>query len=659
MRVVGRIAPATGILAWYQAEPGPGSVAQDVIAGHDGAFYRGTGNTAVAPVYTPAGKVNNAFTFDGSLHVRVPDSPALRPAEVTLEAWIYPIWNNGAFHTVLARGSASNNSNAWSLSVKDGIPYFLTEHQSAPHLLSSAAGIPVVPLYRWTHLAATFDGTKKVLYANGVPVASAIGFDALRYEAASSPVTIGSDWAFGQSSDRFHGRVDEPGIYNRALSESEIAAIADAGAAGKSLAGPFAVELPKAVAGTPYTHQLTFPMGVAPVSYALLAGRLPPGLALATGGLLSGTTPVSGEFVFTVRASDGNAAFQDQVCTLRVLRRTDRPAGLISWWQAENNAQDFIGMNHGTLQNGAGFLAGKVAQAFRFDGVDDCVEIPDAPSLRPTSVTLEAWVMVNVVGVAQVFIAKPLGSGTADSWALYYGNGLNALISGASGPGPVLSAPWSPQPGRWYHVAYVFDDAGDQQRLYLDGALVASGTVTQAIAYDAQPVLIGRDTESGSPNFFLRGGIDEAAIYGRALSSTEIAAIYQADAAGKALPGTGDFEDLNGDGLVNLLAYGLGISSPAASPGAFVFTAENGERYLAINVTRDPAKADVTLTVESSSDLLNWAPIATSTDGAPFRGLATVLGEVTGEAPRVVTILDPYSDPAAPRKGFLRLRVSR
>jgi hypothetical protein len=57
--------------------------------------------------------------------------------------------------------------------------------------------------------------------------------------------------------------------------------------------------------------------------------------------------------------------------------------------------------------------------------------------------------------------------------------------------------------------------------------------VTTSIGYDSQPLLLGRDTENGVPSFFLAGQIDEAAIYGRALSGSEIASIYLAGPAGK------------------------------------------------------------------------------------------------------------------------------
>jgi hypothetical protein len=82
-------------------------------------------------------------------------------------------------------------------------------------------------------------------------------------------------------------------------------------------------------------------------------------------------------------------------------------------------------------------------------------------------------------------------------------------------------------------VAYTFDDSTKQQVLYVDGTQAAFGVASKPIGYDGQPVLLGRDTENGAPNFFLGGRIDEAAIYGRALSGTEIASVYNAGVSGK------------------------------------------------------------------------------------------------------------------------------
>lgn len=42
---------------------------------------------------------------------------------------------------------------------------------------------------------------------------------------------------------------------------------------------------------------------------------------------------------------------------------------MVSWWPGDGNANDIIGGNHGTLQNGANFASGMVGQAFSFSGI--------------------------------------------------------------------------------------------------------------------------------------------------------------------------------------------------------------------------------------------------------------------------------------------------
>ena len=43
------------------------------------------------------------------------------------------------------------------------------------------------------------------------------------------------------------------------------------------------------------------------------------------------------------------------------------PTGAVSFWKGEDDANDSVGMNHATLQNGATFADGKVGRAFSFD----------------------------------------------------------------------------------------------------------------------------------------------------------------------------------------------------------------------------------------------------------------------------------------------------
>ena len=71
-------AAADGLVGWW---PGDGS-ANDMVGNNNGTLQGGA--TASA-----AGIVGPAFSFDGTNgYVQIPDSPALKPANLTIEAWV-------------------------------------------------------------------------------------------------------------------------------------------------------------------------------------------------------------------------------------------------------------------------------------------------------------------------------------------------------------------------------------------------------------------------------------------------------------------------------------------------------------------------------------------------------------------------------------------
>ncbi|HBY62290.1 MAG TPA: hypothetical protein DEH78_20910, partial [Solibacterales bacterium] len=71
------------------------------------------------------------------------------------------------------------------------------------------------------------------------------------------------------------------------------------------LSGP---TLPAAALNQPYNVQIGVQGGVAPLTYELFSGQLPPGLILGTGGLLSGTPTAGGTYSFILKVSDSSCA---------------------------------------------------------------------------------------------------------------------------------------------------------------------------------------------------------------------------------------------------------------------------------------------------------------------------------------------------------------
>ncbi|MCX8155476.1 MAG: FG-GAP-like repeat-containing protein [Verrucomicrobiae bacterium] len=163
-------------------------------------------------------------------------------------------------------------------------------------------------------------------------------------------------------------------------------------------------------------------------------------------------------------------------------------------------------------------LEGQTNTALYFTG-NQCVQIPDSPSLRPVNFTLEGWVNFTTLNYIQHLFAKTWGSGTDNSYVVWYeGGSLRAYLRG----GPSLSYTWTPQLGRWYHVAFVFDDAANTHVLYLDGNVVASGSVTVSATYDGHPLLLGADTQNENITDFLVGKLDEVRLWNVARSAAEI-----------------------------------------------------------------------------------------------------------------------------------------
>jgi hypothetical protein len=76
---------------------------------------------------------------------------------------------------------------------------------------------------------------------------------------------------------------------------------------------------------------------------------------------------------------------------------TPPPTGMVSWWTGDGNANDLIGSNHGTLQNGATFAAGLVGQAFSFVNPFDFVRVPHNSNLNvgTGNVTIDAWIKLS------------------------------------------------------------------------------------------------------------------------------------------------------------------------------------------------------------------------------------------------------------------------
>jgi hypothetical protein len=209
--------------------------------------------------------------------------------------------------------------------------------------------------------------------------------------------------------------------------------------------------------------------------------------------------------------------------------------GLMSYWSFEEGAgtkaTDFSGNgNTGILTNGPTWVGGKRGKALSFASSSfQYVDISDNAALTPASITVSAWVKPTALPASSgdiiAIIAKRDGGGTGGYILELYNNSGNQQIYwlAAGGTNPLNFNNTLPV-GVWSHI--VITQSGTAGEMYLNGVSLGTATV-DAIANVAVNLKIGARADGK----YFDGSIDEVRIYNRALSATEVAALYNSGAA--------------------------------------------------------------------------------------------------------------------------------
>jgi hypothetical protein len=240
-----RMGPAT-YLRFNDAPRFPAANSGTRGAEADGAFQTGAGNTAQGP--SGAGFAgfetgNAAGAFDGSLAwLALNNKDSLNfNGNITLEAWVQPAATQGEVAKIISHGPALLSlygadvvtENASILTSPE--VYLQVDGSGANYTAGASDGtnsvvatfpIPAGDLAgAWVHLVGTFDGANGKLYRNGELVATTAG-------TVTSMVITNGDWSIGSTGmgwkDYFSGAIDEPAIYNKALTAAQVKAHYDA-----------------------------------------------------------------------------------------------------------------------------------------------------------------------------------------------------------------------------------------------------------------------------------------------------------------------------------------------------------------------------------------------------------------------------------------------
>ena len=208
--------------------------------------------------------------------------------------------------------------------------------------------------------------------------------------------------------------------------------------------------------------------------------------------------------------------------------------GIVGWWAMESIAGDMTadssGHGHPGVCSSAAMscpviVAGKHGNGLRFDGVNDHLDIADAPDLETTiAFTVAAWLWIDALPTGSnyyCFANKFIGTQTGNSWqvcvtqsgALYFGTAYNAVNGDDLYTNNILVTT-----AAWHHIAVRWD--GTFKTIWFDG--VNETGQPASITFDGSPIVLGYDIDNSAPVAPLAGILDDVRIYNRALSDAEI-----------------------------------------------------------------------------------------------------------------------------------------
>lgn len=293
---------------------------------------------------------------------------------------------------------------------------------------------------------------------------------------------------------------------------------------------------------------------------------------------------------------------------------------LVSYWDFDDNLNDRATAgnttDHGTWVGPADFNTGIFGNGLELNG-SNYVSVPDSMDVARTgsNLSVSTWFRVDTFDKSwQCLVAKGEGS----NWRIHRQSG-NDNLAFAGGSSDIVGS--NVNDGQWHHVLAV-SEAGVSTRLFIDGALVATGN-GPGLAANGEPMMVGENPDAGGRQW--KGRVDDLGIFSSALNGHQAKAIYD-------LALDSEFEYSLGE--VNQL-----LSSHACGPGTSVTVGDTTWEYYAA----DPAdgRSFIQLSTDRSGLAGSTGPgIASFTVDHPFipTGSPIVLSWQVGTSATSLTI---------------------
>lgn len=235
---------------------------------------------------------------------------------------------------------------------------------------------------------------------------------------------------------------------------------------------------------------------------------------------------------------------------------------------------------------------GQINGGLALDGINDCVSVGNPASLNfAGQITMSAWIKTQSVGTTHKsilehgYVISPSYQQTGlrinsagTKYQVLSWNGTNHLADMDIPPGDL---------GTWVHVTGTYD--GTTWKIYRNGVLGGS-TVDPIGAITVEgPWQIG-GSQSCTSRFF-DGVIDDARIYNRALSDSEVLTLYSGGTVTAGLVSHWKLDETSGTGVADSVGGNNGTFVNISNPPGAVITTDwsdvTGATYYLLRINRD------------------------------------------------------------------------
>jgi hypothetical protein len=169
------------------------------------------------------GNLNSAYNFNGvNNFISVPSNPSISPSNsITLSCWVYVNSSNAWNQFVIKRFSDNISPfNSYIIAENNNGQGNSENYTSGINFLNNSVSLNdnnSLPINLWYNYVLVYDGSMMKLYRNGILVNSISASGEISY--TNLPLYFGSTGVVGQC---LNGKLDDIGIWNRALTQQEI-----------------------------------------------------------------------------------------------------------------------------------------------------------------------------------------------------------------------------------------------------------------------------------------------------------------------------------------------------------------------------------------------------------------------------------------------------